>query len=117
MIKQNVRPISVLEKFILIVAPYAPHICEELWSRLGHSDSLVYEPWPKYDEKLTQEKEIELAVQIKGKIKDRIIVPSDANEDFIKEKALASTKVITAMAGKQPRKIIVVKSRLVNIII
>ncbi|GAI15707.1 unnamed protein product, partial [marine sediment metagenome] len=70
--KQTVRPKAVVEKFVLILAPFAPHIAEELWGRLGHTDSLVYEPWPEYDKELIKEKEIELAVQLNGKIKDRM---------------------------------------------
>jgi len=115
--KQAVRPKSVVEKLILILAPFAPHIAEELWEKLGHKDSLAYEPWPEYDRELIKEKEIELAVQVNGKIKDRIVVSADADQEQIKQKALASEKVIAAMAGKEPKKIIVIKSRLVNIVI
>ena len=115
--KQSIRPKSVIEKFILILAPFAPHIAEELWEKLGHKDTLVYEPWPQYDKELIKEKEIELAVQILGKIKDRIVVPADADEEQIKQKALSSEKVIAALAGKEPKKIIVIKSRLVNIVV
>ena len=113
---QTVRPKSVVEKLVLILAPFAPHIAEELWQRLGHNDSLVYEPWPQYDEELTKEKEIELAVQVNGKIKDRIIVGAETDEEQIKQKAFASKKVEAAMAGKPARKIIVVKPRIVSII-
>ncbi|MHC4259862.1 MAG: leucine--tRNA ligase [Planctomycetota bacterium] len=115
--KQLVRPKSVIEKFLLILAPFAPHIAEELWQRLGRSDSLAYEPWPEYDEELIKEKEIELAVQVNGKIKDRIVVSANAGEEQIKRKALDCEKVITAMAGKDPRRVFVVKSRLVNIVV
>jgi len=117
LIKQDDRPKSVVEKLILILAPFAPHIAEELWQRLGHTESLAYEPWPEYDKELIKEKEIELAVQVNGKIKDRIVVTADADEERIKQKALASEKVIAAMAGKKAKKIIVIKSRLVNIVI
>ena len=115
--KQNVRPKSVVEKFILILAPFAPHIAEELWQKLGHTNTLAYEPWPKYDPQLIKEKEIELVVQVNGKIKDRIIVVADAGEEQIKQKALACEKVKKALDGKEPKKIIVIKSRLVNIVI
>jgi leucyl-tRNA synthetase len=115
--KQLVRPKSVIEKFLLILAPFAPHIAEELWQRLGRSDSLAYEPWPEYDEELIKEKEIELAVQVNGKIKDRIVVSANAGEEQIKRKALDCEKAITAMAGKDPRRVFVVKSRLVNIVV
>jgi leucyl-tRNA synthetase len=114
--KQQVMPKEVVEKFVLILGPFSPHIAEELWEKLGHSKSLTYEPWPEYDRELIKEKEIELAVQVKGKIKDRIIVSADADEEQIKQKALSCEKVIAAMAGKEPRKIIVIKSRLVNIV-
>jgi len=115
--KKEIRPKEIVEKFLLILAPFAPHIAEELWQRLGHSDSLAYEPWPDYDKELIKEKEIELAVQVNGKIKDRITVAADADEEQIKQEALASEKVIAAMAGKQPKKVIVIKSRLVNIVV
>jgi len=114
--KQQVRPKSVLEKFILILAPFAPHIAEEIWQRLGHKDSLAYEPWPEYDKELIKEKEIELAVQVNGKIRDRIVVIAETDEEQIKEKALASIKVSAAMEGKPAKKIIVVKPRIVSII-
>ncbi len=115
--KQKVRSKSVIENFILILAPFAPHIAEELWERLGSDYSLAYEAWPEYKAELVKEKEIELAVQVLGKIKDRIVVPADADEDQIKQKALASEKVIAAMAGKEAKKVIVIKSRLVNIVV
>ncbi len=115
--KQTIRPKAVIEKFVLILAPFAPHIAEELWERLGHTDSLAYKPWPEYNKELIKEKEIELAVQVNGKIKDRIVVSAEADEEQIKQKALTCEKVIAAMAGKEPKKIIVIKSRLVNIVI
>jgi len=114
--KQDIRPKSVLEKFVKVLAPFAPHIAEELWQRLGHTDTLAYEPWPQFDKELIKEKEIELAVQVNGKIKDRIVVSADADEEQIKQQALASEKVSAAIAGKEPKKIIVIKSRLVNIV-
>ncbi len=117
MSKQKVRAKDAIEKFVLVLSPLAPHIAEELWQKLGHSKPLAYHDWPGYDEELVKEKEVELAVQIKGKIKDRIVVPAGATEEQIKQKALESEKVIAAMAGAEPRKIIVIKSRLVNIII
>jgi leucyl-tRNA synthetase len=115
--KQKTRPKSVVEKFILLLAPFAPHIAEELWNRLGHNDTLAYESWPEYDEKLIREKEIELAVQVNGKVRDKIVVAAGADDEQIKQKALACEKVQKAMAGKSPKKIIVIKSRLVNIVV
>jgi leucyl-tRNA synthetase len=117
MSKQAVRPKAAMEQFTLILSPFAPHLCEELWQRLGHTDSLAYEPWPAFDADKAQEKEIELAVQIKGKTKDKITIAADATEDQIQQMALASEKVKAALDGKEPRKIIVIKSRLVNIVV
>ena len=116
LVKQQIKPKSVIEKFVLILSPFAPHIAEELWQKLGHTDNLAYEPWPEYDKELIKEKEIELAVQVNGKIKDRIIVAADADEKQIETKALASERVEKALSGKEPKKIIVAKPRIVSII-
>lgn len=115
--RQSVRPKSVIETFVLLLSPFAPHIAEELWQRLGHSESLAYAPWPTFDEALCKENEIELAVQVLGKIKDKIVVPADADEAAIRQTAMASEKVQAALDGKTPKKIIVIKSRLVNIVV
>jgi leucyl-tRNA synthetase len=115
--RQPDRPKSVIEKFILILAPFAPHTAEELWHKLRHENTVAYQPWPLYDSRLIKEKEVELAVQVNGRIKDRIVVSAEADEEHIKQKALGSQKVIAAIAGKDPRKIIVIRSRLVNIVV
>jgi leucyl-tRNA synthetase len=115
--KQDVKPRHAVEDFVLLLAPFAPHLAEELWEKLGHRDSLAYAPWPIYNENLAQDKELELAVQIQGKIKDRITVPADATEKAIQQQALASAKVQATLDGREPRRVIVVKSRLVNIIV
>ena len=114
--RQTVRPKSAVEKFVLILAPFAPHIAEELWEKLGHSDSLAWEPWPQYDSELIKEKEIELAVQVNGKVRDRIVVPADAEDKQIRAAALASARVTAAMAGVDSKKIIIVRPRIVSII-
>ncbi|MHC4573709.1 MAG: leucine--tRNA ligase [Planctomycetota bacterium] len=114
--RQPDRPRSVVERFILILAPFAPHIAEELWARLGHTKSLAYEPWPEYDRELIKEEEIELAVQVNGRIRDRIVVAADASEERIQSQVLSSSKVYAAMGGKPARKIIVIKPRIVSIV-
>jgi leucyl-tRNA synthetase len=113
----EVKPKSAVEQFVLILSPLAPHIAEELWQILGHNQSIAFHPWPAFDKDLVREKEIELAVQVNGKIKDKIVVPADAEEEAIKQKALACEKVAAALAGKCPKKVIVIKSRLVNIVV
>jgi leucyl-tRNA synthetase len=113
--KQTVRPKLVVEKFILILAPFAPHIAEELWERLGHKKTLAYENWPQYDKELIKEKEIERAVQVNGKVKDRIVTAANADEQQVRQKALANEKVKAAMAGKEAKKIIIT-ARIVSIV-
>jgi leucyl-tRNA synthetase len=117
LVKLPVIPRTAVEKLVLVLSPFAPHIAEELWEKLGHTESLAHESWPQYDKELIKEKEIELAIQVNGKIKDKIVVPADTGEEQIKQKALGCDKVVAAMAGKEPKKVIVIKSRLVNIVI
>lgn len=110
------RPRSVIESFVLLLAPFTPHLAEELWSKLGHAKSLAYEPWPKFDEALARDNEVEVAVQVNGKVKSRIMVASDADEKAHESIALADEKVVSTIAGKTVRKVIVAKGRLVNIV-
>jgi leucyl-tRNA synthetase len=112
----EVRPRSAVEPLVLILAPFAPHVAEELWQRLGHPQSLAWQAWPHYDEALAREKQLELAVQVNGKVRDRITVAAETGEEEIKTRALGSDKVAAVLAGKEPRKVIVIKSRLVNIV-
>ena len=106
-----------IERFLKVLSPFAPHICEELWERLGHDDSILIEPWPEYDEQLTIDDTVEMAVQIKGKLRARIIVSASATDDQIVEAAKADEKVAAELAGKQIKRAIVAKGRLVNLIV
>ncbi len=110
------RSRTVIEPFVLVVSPFVPHLGEELWHRLGHDDTLAYEPWPAYDERLARDEEVEIGVQINGKLKARVMVSADADEDSIKARALAEERVSSALKGKTIRKVIVVKGRLVNVV-
>jgi leucyl-tRNA synthetase len=103
--------------FLLLLSPFAPHIAEELWSRLGHKDSIFREKWPAHDPKLIVDEEIELVVQINGKVRDRLKVAADVSEDEAKKLALASEKIKAFVDGKEIKKIIYVKGRLVSIVI
>jgi leucyl-tRNA synthetase len=107
----------VLEPFVLVIAPFVPHLAEELWSQLGHKESLAYEAWPQYDEGLARDDAVEIAVQVGGKIRARVMVSADADEQAVETAALADEKVQTAIAGKPVKKVIVVKGRLVNVIV
>ncbi|MCP4246107.1 MAG: leucine--tRNA ligase [bacterium] len=110
------RPRSVIETFVLLVAPFAPHLGEELWRRLGHDESLAYLPWPAHDEALTRDQEIEIPVQINGKVRARITVPAGADEAALESAARAAPKIAEAIEGQTVRKVIVVKGRLVNLV-
>ena len=111
------RPRSALEPFALLLSPFAPHMAEELWQALGHTDTLAYEPWPKYDPVLTKADEIEVPVQVNGKLRARITVPAGIDEAALKAAALADQRVRDALVGKEPRKVIVVPGKLVNIVV
>ena len=108
---------SVMDQFVLLLSPFAPHLAEELWRMLGHSATLAYEPWPVFDEKYLVENTIEIVVQINGKLRDRITVQPDSGEDQIKSMAMASEKVKAAIEGKQIKKVIVIPRKLVNIVV
>jgi leucyl-tRNA synthetase len=111
------RPKRVLETFILLLSPFAPHISEELWQALGHNESLAYHPWPEHDPQLIRAEEIEIPVQINGKVRTRITVPVDADENAVKQAALADPRVRDWLAGKTIRKTIVVPNKLINLVV
>jgi leucyl-tRNA synthetase len=110
-------PRETLTTFLRTLSAYAPHLCEELWQRLGEDDLIAFEEWPGYDEALCVEEEILLAVQVNGKKRDEIRVAKDASKEAIEEMALASEKAQAHIGGKEPRKVIVVPDRLVNIVV
>jgi len=109
--------VKQFETFLKILSPFAPHIAEELWERLSHKKSIVIEPWPKYDSALIIEEEIDLVVQVNGKLRDIIKVKIDISEEEAKRAAFESGKVKKWIGGKEVRKIIFVRGRLVNIVI
>jgi leucyl-tRNA synthetase len=102
-------------KLVLMLAPFAPYLAHELWEMLGETSDLLRAPWPQYDPALAKEEEVEIAIQVNGKIRSRIVVPADAEEAQVRELALADEKVKAAIAGKEVVKVLVVKGRLVNI--
>ncbi|MDY6913043.1 MAG: leucine--tRNA ligase [Planctomycetota bacterium] len=105
------------ERFTLVLAPFAPHLAEELWQRLGHDESLAYKPWPGFDEKMIVEEVVELAVQVNGKVRGRISVAADSAEDEVLAAALTEPKVASAVEGKTIVKKVVVPQRLVNLVV
>jgi len=103
---------DVQRDLVLMLAPFAPYLAHELWEMLGQTSEILRAPWPKYDPALAKEEEVEIAVQVNGKIKARITVPADADE-AVRSLALADEKVKAAIEGKE----VVVKGRLVNIVV
>ncbi|MGH7292970.1 MAG: class I tRNA ligase family protein, partial [Myxococcota bacterium] len=97
---------------------YAPHLAEELWSKLGHAQSLASSPWPAHDEALLRDADIELPVQINGKVKGKITVPaaSEGDETRVKQIVLADEKIKAQLEGKTVRKFILVPGKIVNIV-
>jgi leucyl-tRNA synthetase len=109
--------VEVLEKFVLLLAPFAPHIAEELWQRLGHDKSLAYEKWPEYDEKCLIENEIELAVLVNGKVRAKMVVSRNLGAEDVKKMALEQPRVQEFLAGKKVIKTFVVPGRTVNLVV
>ncbi|WP_199617450.1 leucine--tRNA ligase [Paenibacillus alkalitolerans] len=115
--KLETLPLEGMNQFVQLLAPIAPHISEELWEKLGHSGSISYVPWPEYDERWTVDDEVEIVVQVNGKIIERANVPADADETALREIAFGLPNVKEAMTGKEVRKVIAVKGKLVNIVV
>jgi leucyl-tRNA synthetase len=103
--------------YLHMLAPVSPHIAEELWARLGKPYSVHNQPWPEVDQDAAAEEQITLVVQVNGKVRDRILVPVDTGEEEAKAAALASEAVRKLLDGKQPRKVIVVPGKLVNVVV
>jgi leucyl-tRNA synthetase len=116
MTSRPVRPRSVLKTFILLLSPLAPHIAEELWQRLGHERSLSREPWPAYDPDLARDVQVEIPVQVNGKVRARIAIAAGAADDAIRQAALADPAVQKAIAGHHVSKVIV-KPSIVNVVV
>ncbi|MFD3510686.1 leucine--tRNA ligase [Nocardia sp. NPDC058666] len=109
-------PRAAVEPLVLMLAPLAPHIAEELWERLGHTTSLAHGPFPIADPALLVADSVEYPIQVKGKVRSRIQVPADADVATIEAAALADEKVVALLEGQAPRKIIVVPGKMVNIV-
>lgn len=110
-------PLEAMKNFVQMLSPIAPHLAEELWEKLGGTESITYQPWPTYDEAWTVDNEIEIVVQVNGKIVDRVLISKDTDEAAMEKIAFDLDKVKEATAGKAVRKLIVVKGKLVNIVV
>lgn len=114
--KQEKLSTSHLEGFLKLLAPVAPHLSEELWSRLGHEGTLSYSTWPVYDESLLVTNEAEVVIQVNGKVRSKLVVAKDASKDDLENLALNITKVKEEIQDKTVRKVVVVPGKLVNIV-
>jgi leucyl-tRNA synthetase len=110
-------PRELAEALVLMLAPMAPHIAEELWKRLGHPDSLVHGPFPVVDEKYLIEDTVEYPIQVNGKVRSRVTVAAGASKDDVQALALAEEKIAALLDGGEPRKVIVVPGKLVNVVL
>jgi leucyl-tRNA synthetase len=107
---------TLWEPFVLLLSPYAPHLGEELWRKLGHTDSITYVSWPEWNEELTKDKEITVVVQINGKVRAKLQLPADTPADVMQEQAMQIDRIKDLLEGKEIRKIIPVPGKLVNIV-
>src|SRR5690606_40493712 len=108
---------EVIEKFVLILAPFAPHLSEELWERFGNRGSVSTVPWPEYDETLAKSDSVVIAFSVNGKMRDKMEMDSDTDEKILEQAALENEKVLKHIFGKNIIKIITVKNRMVNIVV
>ncbi|MEK5106998.1 leucine--tRNA ligase [Cytobacillus sp. FSL K6-0129] len=114
--KADILPKAYAEGFVKMLAPIAPHIAEELWEILGHTGTISYEAWPAYDEAKMTDDEVEIVIQINGKVKAKLMVPVDAQKDVLEQIAMEDDKIKEQIDGKTVRKVIAVPGKLVNIV-
>lgn len=114
--KQEALPISYIEGFLQLLAPIAPHMAEELWNRTGHEESISYVPWPTYDEKELVEDELEIVLQVNGKVRGKAVIARGTSREDLEKIALANEHIQENIAGKTIRKVIAVPDKLVNIV-
>jgi leucyl-tRNA synthetase len=115
--KQPSRPRAVLEPFLLVLAPFAPHLGEELWQRLGHDGSLAHAPWPAYDPALCIEDTVTVAVQVNGKLRATLELPRGAAQAEVQAAAAADERIGRYLTGVTIRKVIHVKDKLLNLVV
>ena len=113
----EVRPRAVMDPFVLLLSPFAPHLAEELWQLLGHTSTLAYEPWPQHDDRYLVENEVEIPVQINGKLRGKVTVPTGADQAVIETAAKKDDSIAALMAGKTIVKTIVIPGKMVNFVV
>ena len=108
---------EAVEAMLILLSPFSPHICEELWQACGYSRSIYLTPWPTYEQEALKQDEVEIVLQISGKVRDRLIVPADASEEALREIALNNEKIKELTKDKNIVKIIIVPGKLVNVVV
>ncbi|MFY9611705.1 MAG: leucine--tRNA ligase [Blastocatellia bacterium] len=108
---------EAIESLIVMIAPFAPHLAEEIWEAYGHSESLALTRWPRFNDDLAREEEVEVAVQVGGKLRSRIFASPDASDDELRRRALSDEKILAATAGRDVIKVIVIPGKLVNVVV
>jgi len=102
---------------VLLLSPFAPHIAEELWERLGKAPSVATQPWPEYDPVLVAHDRLTIPIQVNGKLRSKIEVPADSSEEQVVRLARQDAKLSEWLQGKTPRKVIYVEKKLVNFVV
>ncbi|WP_062109655.1 leucine--tRNA ligase [Bacillus niameyensis] len=114
--RADVLPKEYAEGFVKMLAPICPHIAEELWEKLGHDETISYKPWPQYDETKLVDNEVEIVIQVNGKVRSKLFVARDASREELEKLALENDKIKEMIEGKTIRKVIAVPGKLVNIV-
>jgi leucyl-tRNA synthetase len=108
---------EAIEALVRMLSPFAPHTCEELWEMLGHRDGLTAAKWPEFDPQLAKADFVLIPVQVNGKVRSRLTVPAEASEKELEQMALADPAVMAHLAGKQVKRVVVAKGRLVSLVV
>ena len=115
--KDGPLPRASAEAFVLLLSPFAPHVAEELWEGMGNAPSLAHQAWPTFDHDLVTREEMTIPLQVNGKLRSKIRVPADANEEAVLDLARSDGKVLERLKGATPRKVIYVEKKLVNFVV
>ncbi|MFZ8101667.1 class I tRNA ligase family protein, partial [Staphylococcus arlettae] len=105
-----------IEGFVKMLAPITPHIGEELWSKLGYNETITYQPWPNFDESLLIDDEVEIVVQVNGKVRAKLNIPKDTSKEQMEALAFDNAQIKAEVEGKDIKKVIAVPQKLVNIV-
>ncbi|MDR1479686.1 MAG: leucine--tRNA ligase [Planctomycetaceae bacterium] len=116
-LKEGVRPKSAMEKFVLILSPFAPHIAEELWEILGHDKTITFEAFPSFDETAIKESTVEIPITINGKLRSKVIVSADLDELELERVAMSDPKINNLIEGKTIAKKIIIRGKMVNLVV